>query len=75
MADVAMEREGKAAGSRVAVACVGCCVCCVLCFVVVFCVGEQLLATILVESQHWPRQNDQLLHNHIIKSANKDTKY
>jgi hypothetical protein len=34
---------------------VGCCVCCVLCFVVVFCVGEQLLATITVESQHWPR--------------------
>ncbi len=34
-----MESEGKAAGSRVAVAHVGCCVCYVLCFVVLFCVG------------------------------------
>jgi hypothetical protein len=34
---------------------VGYCVCCVLCFVVVFCVGEQLLATIPVESQHRSR--------------------
>jgi hypothetical protein len=65
-------REGKATGSRVAAAHVGCCVCCVLCFVVVFCVGEQLLATILVESQHWPRKNGQLVRNHIIKSAPKD---
>ncbi len=70
-----MEREGKAAGSRVAAAHVGCCVCGVLCFVVVFCVGGRLLATILVESQHQPRQNGQLLRNHIIKSAHKDTKY
>ena len=46
-----MEREGKATWSRVTAAHVGCCVCCVLCFVVVFCVGEQLLATILIESQ------------------------
>jgi hypothetical protein len=69
-----MEREGKAAGSRVAAAHVGCCVCCVLCFVVVFCVGEQLLATILV-SRHQPRQNGRLLCNHIIKSVHKDTKY
>ena len=65
MADVAMEREGKAAGSRVAAAHVGCCVCCVLCSVVVFCVGERILATILVESQHRSRQNGQLVHNHI----------
>jgi hypothetical protein len=80
-----MEREGKAAGSRVAAAHVGCCVCCVLCvvfcvlwlcFVVVFCVREQLfLAIILVESQHQPRQNGQLLRNHIVKSAPKDPKY
>jgi hypothetical protein len=70
-----MEREGKAAGSRVTAAHVGCCVCCVLCFVAVFCVGEQLLATILVESQHRPRQNSQLLCNHTIKSAPKDPKY
>ena len=72
MANVAMEREGKAAGSQVVVAHVGYCVCCVLCFVVVFCVGEQILATILVESQHQPRQNGRLVHNHIIKSAPKD---
>ncbi len=45
-----MEREGKAAGSREAAAHVGCCVHCVLCFVVAFCVGEQLLGTILLES-------------------------
>jgi hypothetical protein len=70
-----MEREGKAAGSRVAAAHVGCCVCCVLCFVVVFCVGEQLLATIPVGNQNWLRQNGQLLRNHIIKSAPKDPKY
>ncbi len=75
MAEVAKEREGKAAGSRVVAAHIGCCVCCVLCFVVVFCVREQLLATILVESQHRPRQNGQLLHNHVIKSASKDPKY
>ena len=70
-----MEREGKATGSRVALAHVGCCVCCVLCFVVVFCGGEGLLATILVESQHWPGQNSQLLCNHIVKSAPKYPKY
>jgi hypothetical protein len=70
-----MEREGKAAGSRSAAAHVGCCVCCVLCFVVVFCVGERLLATILVESQYRPRQNGQLLRNHIMKSVPKDPKY
>ncbi len=70
-----MEREGKAAGTRVAAAHVGCCVCCVSCFVVVFCVGEHHLATILVESQYRPRQNGRLLRNHIIKSAHKDPKY
>jgi hypothetical protein len=47
-----------------------CCVMCVL--VVVFCVWEQLLATIRVES---PRKNGRLLCNHIIKSAPKDPKY
>jgi hypothetical protein len=75
MADVAMEREGKAAGIMVAVAHVGCCVCCVLCFVVVICVGGRLLATILVESQHQPRQNDPFLHTHITKLALKHPKY
>ncbi len=45
-----------------------CCVLCVVCvFVVVFCVWEQLLATKLVESQHRPRQNGQLLHTNITK--------
>jgi hypothetical protein len=44
-------------------------------FVVVFCVGGQLLATILVESQHWPRQNGQLLQAHITKLALKHPKY
>jgi hypothetical protein len=34
-----MEREGKAAGSRVAAAHVGCCMCCVLCYVVGFLCG------------------------------------
>ncbi len=49
---------------------------CVVCiFVVVLCVWEQLLATILEESQLPPRQNSQLLNNHIIKSAPKDPKY
>jgi hypothetical protein len=67
-----MEREGKANRTRVAAAHVGCCVSCVLCIVVVFCEGEQLLATILVESQHRPRQNGQLLRNHIIKYVLKD---
>jgi hypothetical protein len=70
-----MKREGKAAGSRVAAAHVGCCVCCVLCFVVVFCMGEQLVATILVESQHQPRQNGPFLRTHITKSALKHPKY
>jgi hypothetical protein len=63
-----MEREGKAAGSRVAVAHVGCSVCCVLCFFGGG-GGEQPLATILKESQYWPRQNGRLLCNHIMKSA------
>jgi hypothetical protein len=40
-----------------------------------FCVWEQLLATIPVESQHWPRQNGQLLHTHITKLALKHSKY
>ncbi len=71
MADVAMERKGKAAGNRVAATHVGCCVYCVLCFVIVFCVGEQLSATILVETQHRPRQNGQLLHNHIKNCAQR----
>jgi hypothetical protein len=75
MADVAMEREGKAAGSRVAAARVGCCVCCVLSFAVVFCVGERLLDHTLIESQHPPRQNGQLMFNHIIQSAPKDPEY
>ncbi len=75
MANVVMEREGKAAGIRVAAAHVGCCVCCVLCFAVVFCVGGQLLATILVGSQHQPRQNGRLVRNHIIKSVPKDPQY
>jgi hypothetical protein len=77
MVDVAMEREGKAAGSKVAAAHVGCCVFCVLCVVFCGCVlkGEQLLATILAESQHRPRKNGQLFCNHIIKSAPKDPEY
>ncbi len=47
-----------------------CLVCCVLwlCFMK----GEQLLATMLVESQHRPRQNGQLLRNHIIEYVPKD---
>jgi hypothetical protein len=51
------------------------CVSCVCVCGCMLCVWEQLLATILVESQHWPRQNGQLLRNYIIKSAPKDPKY
>jgi hypothetical protein len=43
-------------------------------FVVMFCVWEQLLATRLVESQHWPRQNGQFWHAHITKLAKKHSK-
>ncbi len=53
--------------------------CCVLCvFVVVFCcvlcVGATL-ATIPVESPHWPRQNGPFLRTHITKLALKHPKY
>jgi hypothetical protein len=40
----------------------------------VLCVGATL-ATIPVESQHWPRQNGPFLHTHITKSALKHPKY
>jgi hypothetical protein len=49
--------------------------CFVCVFVVVFCVWEQLLATLLVESLHWLRQNGKLLQTHRLKSAPKDPKY
>ncbi len=49
-----------------------CCVwgalCCVMCAV-------RFLASNLVESQHWPRQNVWLLHTPITNSAPKDHKY
>ncbi len=49
---------------------------CVVCvFVVVFCVWEQLLATIRVESQHWPRQNGRHLQGHRPKFPPKHPKY
>ncbi len=44
-------------------------------FVVVFCVWEQLIATIPVESQHRQRRNGHFLHTHITKSAPKVPKY
>ncbi len=47
--------------------------CCVVLLCVVLFVASNFLflATILVESQHQPRQNGRLLCNHIIKSAPK----
>jgi hypothetical protein len=48
-------KKAKPLDWAAAAAHVGCCVCCVLCFVVVLFVGEGLLATMLVESQHRPR--------------------
>jgi hypothetical protein len=51
--------------------------CCVVLCVVLFVASDfWFLATVLVESQHQPRQYGQLLRNHnIIKSAPKDPKY
>ncbi len=52
---------------------VDCCVLCVFCGCVL-CVGATL-ATIRVESQHWPRKNGPFLHTHITKSALKHPQY
>jgi hypothetical protein len=54
---------------------VDCCVLFVCVFVAVFCVWEQLLATIPVDSQHWPRQNGQLLQAHRPKLLPKHPKH
>ncbi len=68
--------RAKLLDRAVAAAHVDCCVLCVVCvFVVVFSVWDWLLATILVESKHRPRQNGQLLQAHNTKLAIKHPKY